>query len=71
MSITTGVPLTASRRSVPSQGLAARLVDRLLDWHDRERQRRHLSSLDDHILADVGLTHGDVEEEARKPFWRA
>jgi uncharacterized protein YjiS (DUF1127 family) len=70
MSIT-GVPLTASRRRLPTQGLVTRLVDRLLDWQDRERQRRHLSSLDDHILADVGLSHGDVEEESRKPFWRA
>ncbi|MDR6287890.1 MULTISPECIES: DUF1127 domain-containing protein [Inquilinus] len=66
-----GVPLTASRRDLPAPGLVMRLVDRLLDWQDRERQRRHLSSLDDHILADVGLTHGDVEEESRKPFWRA
>lgn len=67
----TGIPLTASRRSLASQGLVTRLVDRLLDWQDRERQRRHLASLDDHVLADVGLTHGDVEQEIRKPFWRA
>ncbi|WP_081991682.1 DUF1127 domain-containing protein [Inquilinus limosus] len=67
----TGIPLTATRDAIAPRGLVLRLVDRLLDWQDRERQRRHLSSLDDHILADVGLSHGDVEEEVRKPFWRA
>lgn len=67
----TGIQLTATRTDLASRGMVLRLVDRLLDWQDRERQRRHLSSLDDHILADVGLSHGDVEEEIRKPFWRA
>jgi uncharacterized protein YjiS (DUF1127 family) len=66
----TGIQLTTSRDGIAPRGLVLRLVDRLLDWQDRERQRRHLSSLDDHILADVGLSHGDVEEEVRKPFWR-
>lgn len=67
----TGIQLTATRTDLAARGMVLRLVDRLLDWQDRERQRRHLSSLDDHILADVGLSHGDVEEEVRKPFWRA
>ncbi|MFE0756035.1 DUF1127 domain-containing protein [Inquilinus sp. NPDC058860] len=67
----TGIQLTASRDAIASRGLVLRLVDRLLDWQDRERQRRHLSSLDDHVLADVGLSHSDVEAEIRKPFWRA
>ncbi|MGK9231008.1 DUF1127 domain-containing protein [Inquilinus limosus] len=69
MSIT-GLSLTTSRDATGG-GLVLRLLDRLLDWQDRERQRRHLSTLDDHILADVGLSHGDVEAEVRKPFWRA
>lgn len=67
----TGIQLTASRNDLAPRGTVLRLVDRLLDWQDRERQRRHLSSLDDHVLADVGLSHSDVEEEIRKPFWRA
>jgi uncharacterized protein YjiS (DUF1127 family) len=67
----TGIQLTATRTDLAARGMVLRLVDRLLDWQDRERQRRHLSSLDDHVLADVGLSHSDVEEEIRKPFWRA
>jgi uncharacterized protein YjiS (DUF1127 family) len=66
----TGISLIASRNDLAPRGMVLRVVDRLLDWQDRGRQRRHLSSLDDHILADVGLSHGDVEEEVRKPFWR-
>jgi len=65
----TGFPLTTSRESV-GRSLILRLTDRLLEWQDRERQRRHLSTLDDHMLADVGLTHSDIESEVRKPFWR-
>jgi uncharacterized protein YjiS (DUF1127 family) len=67
----TGIQLTASRADLAARGMVVRLVDRLLDWQDRERQRRHLSSLDDHVLADVGLSHSDVDAEIRKPFWRA
>jgi uncharacterized protein YjiS (DUF1127 family) len=67
----TGIQLTVSRNDFAPRGTVLRLVDRLLDWQDRERQRRHLSSLDDHVLADVGLSHSDVEAEIRKPFWRA
>jgi uncharacterized protein YjiS (DUF1127 family) len=39
-------------------------------WRDRSRQRRTLMRLDDHLLADVGLSRSDVEREASKPFWR-
>ncbi|MGK9164776.1 DUF1127 domain-containing protein [Inquilinus limosus] len=68
---TTGFSLTTSRNAAAGGGLVLRLIDRVLEWQDRDRQRRHLSTLDDHILADVGLSHGDVESEVRKPFWRA
>jgi uncharacterized protein YjiS (DUF1127 family) len=65
-----GIPLTASRPRTLAGGAAVRLFDRLLDWQDRARQRRHLSCLDDHLLSDVGLGRGDIESEVRKPFWR-
>jgi len=50
--------------------LIARGVDLLLTWQERARQRRHLRSLDDHMLRDIGLSRADVEGEAGKPFWR-
>jgi uncharacterized protein YjiS (DUF1127 family) len=61
----------ARRVRVPS--LAVRLrhaVDLVLTWHERARQRRHLQSLSDHMLRDLGLTRADVLAEASKSFWR-
>jgi len=38
--------------------------------HMRSLQRRHLFTLSEHQLRDIGLTRDDVVGEARKPFWR-
>ena len=38
-------------------------------WRERARQRRALSKLDDHLLADIGLTRADAERECAQPFW--
>ena len=46
-----------------------RIVDLVLTWHERARQRRHLRSLDNYMLRDIGLSRADVEGEAGKPFW--
>jgi uncharacterized protein YjiS (DUF1127 family) len=47
-----------------------RLARILFLWHERTRQRRHLQSLSDHMLRDIGLSRADVRAEADKPFWR-
>ena len=47
------------------------LVDLLMTWQERAAARRHLSGLDNRLLADVGLSPADVAREAEKPFWRA
>ncbi len=39
-------------------------------WRQRAVERQYLSELDDHVLADYGLTRQDVIDEAAKPFWR-
>lgn len=39
-------------------------------WRQRASDRRHLSELEDHVLADFGLTRQQVMDEAAKPFWR-
>ncbi|MFT6301343.1 MAG: hypothetical protein ACI9XK_003278 [Granulosicoccus sp.] len=41
-------------------------------WYERSRQRRELRELADSpdLLNDVGLSIYDVQQEARKPFWR-
>lgn len=33
------------------------------------RQRRELASLDDALLADLGLSRYDAQREAARPFW--
>jgi uncharacterized protein YjiS (DUF1127 family) len=36
---------------------------------DKRRQRQDLAALDDHLLADIGLTRAQARIEADKPFW--
>ena len=55
-------------------GLAQRLAAAFAligTWHDRARQRRELSRLDERLLRDIGVSRYDALAEARKPFWRA
>ena len=55
-----------SRRDV-----ARAAVERMVSWHERAQQRRHLAGLDERLLKDIGVSRADVEFELRKPFWRA
>jgi uncharacterized protein YjiS (DUF1127 family) len=36
----------------------------------RRRQRKALLELDAQLLADIGLSREQAEQEARKPFWK-
>jgi len=63
------------RRSTPAEVRAhspgpRAILALLLRAEERWRQRRHLVELDEHLLADIGLTPKDVCRECRKPFWR-
>ena len=40
-------------------------------WQARAIARRHLSELDDRLLADIGMDRAGAVDEAAKPFWRA
>ena len=46
------------------------VIEQVMVWHERARQRRQLQSLSDHMLHDLGLGRADVEAETAKPFWR-
>jgi len=48
-----------------------RIVDMLLQFHERTRQRQALMALDDRLLKDIGISRADAEREASKPFWRS
>jgi uncharacterized protein YjiS (DUF1127 family) len=39
------------------------------EWRERERQWQSLVRLDDHLLADIGLTREQQSREYLKSFW--
>ncbi len=45
------------------------LIAPLFAAHDVWRQRRTLADLDDHLLADIGLTRHEATSEAARPIW--
>ena len=47
------------------------LVATLALWRACRRTRRHLSTLNDRELADVGLSRTQQRVECAKPFWQA
>jgi uncharacterized protein YjiS (DUF1127 family) len=42
---------------------------KIIDGCERSHQRRQLLELDDHLLADIGLSREQAVEEACKSFW--
>ena len=65
---TLGVAYANARPSMLAAAMA-RAFDTLSTWQERAHQRASLAALDDHMLADIGLTRTDVYRECRKPFW--
>lgn len=61
------VPVSVEVGTVPAAFSFAKLL-RL--WQLRASERRALARLDDHALADIGMTRGEALVEAAKPFWR-
>lgn len=47
----------------------ARLCNRLRLWLALAHERRHLRTLDDHLLRDIGLSRIQAGVEAGRPFW--
>jgi uncharacterized protein YjiS (DUF1127 family) len=46
------------------------LLAALATWQQRYELRRHLLTLDDHLLEDIGLDRAAAAREAAKPFWK-
>ncbi len=53
------------------RGWPGEILDRLLLWQGRAKQRRQLSELDDRLLSDIGIDRIDAGQESSKPFWQA
>lgn len=49
---------------------ARRLYRRYLYLKQRQRQRRSLLALDQHMLKDLGISRLDAMHEGRKRFWQ-
>ena len=47
------------------------LLDTLILWNRRSRERMALREMDDRLLLDAGISKADAEHEAEKPFWVA
>ncbi len=46
------------------------LIELILFWCERVRQRRRLVQLDSRELADIGLCRSQALAEHAKPFWQ-
>jgi uncharacterized protein YjiS (DUF1127 family) len=53
----------------PPIDLATRLLATLALWAARGRERRCLEVLNDHLLADIGVTRDAALAEAQRPPW--
>jgi uncharacterized protein YjiS (DUF1127 family) len=66
MSTTTAL---RSARTTRPRLTARGLLGFLAAVNDRARVRHQLTTMDDHILRDIGVTRADVLGEVRKPLW--
>lgn len=58
------------RSQAPLAGTFEVLGQILATWRRRATERRELSSLDARTIRDLGLSTGEIQFEASKPFWR-
>jgi len=49
---------------------ADRVFATVREWRRRSADRAELAGLDDRTLRDIGLTRGDRDFLASRPFWR-
>ena len=70
LALTTPTRAATADETIRWRDLFVALVDQLMTWQERARQRHQLQSLSDHMLHDIGLGRADVEAETSKPFWR-
>ncbi|MEH6565450.1 MAG: DUF1127 domain-containing protein [Halopseudomonas sp.] len=45
-----------------------RLLRHALQHHQQRRDYHHLLKLDEHLLADIGLTREQIQRELQKPY---
>jgi uncharacterized protein YjiS (DUF1127 family) len=45
------------------------LMEKIVRWHQLNRERALLASMNDEALKDMGLSRADVEQEFERHFW--
>ena len=63
-------PRRASSPAQTSQHILSNWSHAIEIWLNRRRGRQELSSLDDRLLDDIGISREDALWKAGKPFWR-
>jgi uncharacterized protein YjiS (DUF1127 family) len=58
------------RTQAPLAGTLEVLGQILATWRRRANERRELANLDARSIRDLGLSAGQIQFEASKPFWR-
>tara|TARA_R110002096_G_scaffold189927_1_gene370734 strand:- start:995 stop:1240 length:246 start_codon:yes stop_codon:yes gene_type:complete len=52
------------------EALVQMISNTLSQWASRSRDRRHLASMNERMLQDIGLSRGSLEIELSKYFWQ-
>lgn len=63
--------LTTSSRLPVIAVVALRFAGAVTQWDQLRRTRRALSTLDDHMLRDIGLTAKQARRESKRHFWQS
>ena len=66
--MTTATTLAVNAGAGLARRAAAAFGNAVYRWYRRERDRRHVLQLDDHLLRDVGLTREEVVRGLLPPF---
>jgi len=53
-----------------ASSVAARAMAGFHEWRRRAKDRAQLATLDDRMLADLGITRAEAQFLSDKPFWR-
>lgn len=61
---------TAPRLCAWLRGAMRAVIDLLLTWRERSRQRRALATLGDDLLKDIGISRAEAHGESIKSAWR-
>ena len=63
------VPPQLARTCAAIGAVAARIARQLADVWRRRHEAAELAALDDHLLADIGLTRADLADALSRPVW--